>query len=327
VTGVRTQSAVDPAGIGVDGFLDRASRLGFRDDDLTDLGTATARWLGTSRHRDELADRAERVRAGIGELTVTGDDPWVGLPAGPDSGLLPMLALLITADEVVAYQVRRGVGEDAAWRNLSDLGQQVRVHRLTYGRFGLHTHGWLRIAWAGGFAWLGRLQFNLQHLPYTGEWVLSTHIPRRSSDDDGPRSGALTPARVDASFRRAVSYFAERFGDVATRDFWCHSWLLAPELAEALPGSNIAAFQQRWTLDDRVDDGDEDALFFTFSRRSDPADPLDLGELPRVTSLERAVLDRLGAGEHWTLRRGRIPQASIPPASSPPATIPPQEDR
>lgn len=315
------QSTADPARIGVDGFLDRARRLGFRAEDLDDLRSASADWLGESRHRDELADRAERVRAGIGELTLTGADPWAGLPAGPDSGLLPMLALLITADEVVAYQVGRGVAEDAAWRNLSDLGQQARVHRLTYGRFGLHTHGWLRIAWSGGFAWLGRLQFNLQHLPHTGEWVLSTHIPRRSSDDDGPRSGALTPASVDASFRRAVAYFAEHFGDVPTSDFWCHSWLLAPELAEALPGSNIAAFQRRWTLDDRVDDGDEDALFFTFARRSTPADPLDLGKLPRTTSLERAVLDRLGADEHWTLRRGRISQASVAQASTP------EEDR
>jgi hypothetical protein len=309
---VPIQPSVDPAGIAVDTLLDRARKLGFRDDDLADLRAAAAPWLGDLRHRHELADRAERVRAGIGELTVSGDDPWAGLPAGPDNGLLPLLALLITADEVVAYQVGRGVAEDTAWRNLSDLGQQVRVHRLTYGRFGLHTHGWLRIAWAGGFAWLGRLQFNLQHLPDTGEWVLSTHIPRRSSDDDGPRSGALTPASVDASFGRAVDYFAGHFRDVPTGDFWCHSWLLAPELAEALPGSNIAAFQQRWTLDDRVDDGDEDALFFTFARRPDPGYRLDLAALPRTTSLERAVLDRLDAGEHWTLRRGRIPQASTP---------------
>jgi hypothetical protein len=313
---VRIQVPVDQARSGVDALLDRARRLAFRDEDLADLRAASAVWLAERQHRDELAERAERLRAGIGELTVSGDDPWAGLPEGPDNGLLPLLALLTTADDVVAYQAGRGVAEDAAWRNLSDLGQQVWVHRLTYGRFGLHTHGWLRIAWAGGFAWLGRLQFNLQHLPHTGEWVLSTHIPRRSSDDNGPRSGALSSASVDASFVRAAAYFAEHFPDVATTDFWCHSWLLAPELAAALPGSNIAAFQQRWTLDDRVDDGDEDAVFFTFARRP----PLDLGELPRATSLERAVLDRLGAGEHWTLRCGRISQASIPPASIPPAS-------
>jgi hypothetical protein len=73
-----------------------------------------------------------------------------------------------------------------------------------------------------------------------------------------------------------------------------------------LPGSNIAAFQQRWALDERVAEGDADALFFTFARRS----PVDTATLPRDTSLQRAVLDRLAAGEHWPLRRGRIPQSS-----------------
>lgn len=287
-------------------LVERAGQLGFRDEDRAELEIATADLLADARRSAELADRIERLRAGIGVLSVDGADPWAGLPAGPDDGLIPMLTLLVVAPEVVAYQMARRVPEEQAWRNLSDLGQQVWVHRLTYGRFGLHTHGWLRIAWAGGFAWLGRLQFNLQRLGTGEEWVLSTHIPRRSSDD-GPRSGALSPAAVDDSFTRAVRYFAEHFPDLATTDFWCHSWLLAPELAEALPGSNIAAFQRRWRLEERVDDGDGDAIFFTFARRP----PYDLDELPRTTSLERAVLERIETGGHWPLRRGRIPQADF----------------
>jgi hypothetical protein len=285
-------------------LVERATRLGFRAEDLADLQRAAPALLADPAVRAALGERTDRLRAGIGELTVSGDDPWAGLPDGPDDGLLPMLSLLASADDVVAYQVARGVSEGDAWRNLSDLGQQVGAHRLTYGRFGLHTHGWLRRPWAGGFAWLGRLQFNLEHLRRTDEWVLSTHIPRRSSDD-GPHSGALAPPSVDDSFARAVPYFARHFPDYPTSDFWCFSWLLAPELAEALPGSNIAAFQRRWTLDEQVDDGDEDAVFFTFSRRP----PVDLDALPRTTSLERAVLDRLTDGGHWPLRRGRIPHS------------------
>lgn len=293
--------------IEVSTLVARAGRLGFGADDIADLERAAAIFLTDAGNRTELAERTDRLRAGIGELTVSGEDPWAGLPAGPDEGLLPMLALLATADDVVGYQIGRGVPEPDAWRNLSDLGQQAWVHRLTYGRFGLHTYGWLRIAWAGGFAWLGRLQFNLQHLDAGAEWVLSTHIPRRSSDDGGARSGALTAAAVDASFARAVAYFAEHYPDLPTTDFWCLSWLLDPELAVALPGSNIAAFQQRWTLDDDVQPGDDDAIFFTFARRP----PVDLDRLPRSTSLERAVLGRLAAGHHWAVRSGRIPQDSF----------------
>jgi hypothetical protein len=301
---VRTEAPID-----VPGLLARARRLGFDETDLADLDVAAADWLADPAHRVELGDRVDRLRAGVGRLQVDGDDPWAGLPDGPDDGLLPMIALLATAEQVVDYQCARGVPLDQAWLDLSDLGQQVRVHRLTYGRFGLHTQGWLRIAWAGGFAWHGRLQFNLQWLQDCAEWVLSTHIPRRSAEE-GPRSGALTPSGVDDSFARAERFFAAHFPDVVTTEFWCHSWLLAPELAAALPGSNIAAFQQRWTLEDRVDEGDEDAIFFTFARRP----PVVADALPRGTSLERAVLDRLAAGEHWTLRRGRIRQSMIRPA-------------
>ncbi|HET9647473.1 MAG TPA: acyltransferase domain-containing protein [Microlunatus sp.] len=302
------------AEIGVAGVLDRAARLGFRGRDLDELGPAAEEVFGTSTATAEVADRAAWLRAGIGDYTVSGPDPWQGMGGGPDDGLVPMLALIVAADDVVAHLRKRGVSEAEAWLNLSDLGQQVWVHRLTYARFGLHTHGWLRIAWSGGFAWLGRLQFNLQPLGPTGArtWVLSTHIPRRGSDHDGPRSGALTGESVDDSFARAVRYFAEHYPELPTHDFWCHSWLLDPALASALPGSNIAAFQRRWVLEDHAGDGDDDAVFFTFARRR----PVPLDELPRRTRLERAVLERLERGDHWALRTGRIPQSAYARAGS-----------
>lgn len=284
-----------------------AGRLGFSEQDLPGVERMAANVLTDPELSAELAGRAELLRAGIGRFAVDGPDPWAGLPDAPDAGAIPMLALLATAPDVVAHQLGRGVPEAQAWRNLSDLGQQVRVHRLAYGRFGLHNQGWLRTVWAGGFAWLGRLQFNAQPLP-GGEWVLSTHIPRRGSDG-APRSGALSPDAVDDSFARASRFYAKHFPDLPATHFWCHSWLLAPELAAALPGSNIAAFQQRWTLDDQIEHGDDDAVYFTFARRAS----YDLRRLPRTTRLERAVASRLEQGEHWTLRSGRIPRATFPP--------------
>ena len=158
-----------------------------------------------------------------------------------------------------------------------DLGQQVWVHRLTYGRFGLHTHGWLRIAWAGGFAWLGRLQFNLQHLPRVASGCCPPTSRGAAPTTTARGRGALTPASVDASFAGRCRTSPSTFRDVPTSEFWCHSWLLAPELADALrdPTSPRSSGAGRWTIG--VDDGDADALFFTFARRP----PVDLGELPR----------------------------------------------
>jgi GNAT-like C-terminal domain/N-acyltransferase N-terminal domain len=298
---VRTGTPID-----ADAVVRSAARLGFEGDDLTDLETAARKYLHDPANRGCVSEVADRVRSQIGDLTVSGQNPWAGLPDGPDDGLVPMLALLATADDVIGFQRSRGVAEESAWHNLADVGQQVWVHRLTYGRFGLHTQGWLRIVWAGSFAWLGRLQFNLQRLDPPGDWVLSTHIPRRS-EVGGSRSGSLAPASVDDSFRRAVGYFAAHFPDVRTVDFWCSSWLLDPVLAAALPDTNIAAFQRRWALEDQTTDGDEDAVFFTFARRP----PVEVAELPRRTRLERAVVDRLVAGEHWAVRSGRIPQHDL----------------
>lgn len=215
-----------------------------------------------------------------------------------------MIALLVAADEVRDFHHGRGVPDDLSWKALSDLGQQVWVHRQTYGSFGLHAHGWLRCAWSGALYWLGRLQFNLQQddrpdgtgQPGSeGRWVLSSHIPQ---------SGPLTPAAVDESFALASTFFAEHFADYPVREFHCLSWLLDPQLVSVLaPDSNMVLFQQRWSLYGEAILGDQDALFFTFRRRGD----VDLDLLPQETSLQRAIVGRLKAGDHWNLWKGRTP--------------------
>ncbi|HEY5787144.1 MAG TPA: acyltransferase domain-containing protein [Microlunatus sp.] len=294
----------------------RLTLLGFRDDDRAAAVSAVAAVLARPAEVAAVQTMAERLALAVGVI----GDPWDGsLPwpwraEGTDSpygsGVLELLALLVSVDEVRAYHASRGIGDDDSWRALSDLGQQVFVHRLTYGSFGLHTQDWLRVAWSGALYWLGRLQFNLQPDPLApgdpatkgepahGTWVLSTHIPR---------SGPLTPVEVDASFAAARIFFAEYFGEFSVGAFHCHSWLLDPELAAALPvTSNMALFQRRWTLAGEEGDGDEDAVFFTFAERP----PVDLSSLPRDTTLQRAILDRLVNGGHWHVCHGLIPYTS-----------------
>ncbi len=204
--------------LAADDLPERLTLLGFRGDDRTDALAAAAAVLERPAEVAAVQTMAERLVPAIGVI----GDPWDGsLPwpwraEGTDSaygaGVLELLALVATVDEVRAYHASRGIGGDDSWRALSDLGQQVFVHRLTYGAFGLHTHDWLRVAWSGALYWLGRLQFNLQRDPLdpgaeaAGTWVLSTHIPR---------SGPLTPAEVDASFAAARTFFAEHFADFA----------------------------------------------------------------------------------------------------------------
>ena len=151
----------------------------------------------------------------------------------------------------------------------------------------------------------------------------------------------------ESPFARAAAFFPTHFPDRPVTDFWCRSWLLDPALAAALdPASNMARFQARWRLYGEPMPGDEDALFFTFARRGEvdlatlprqhlgrpgPAGrgprrraqagdrtgdrgrvrEVDLATLPRDTTLQRVVADRLRAGGHWAVRTGRLPLTTI----------------
>jgi hypothetical protein len=276
-------------------------RLGFRGDDVPGVLTAAAAAAESPDALSQIGLYAERLVGLIGVLPGTDTaDPWEGIRAqatAAEAGVVAILTLVVTAPEVGCFHRGRGIADDISWRSLADLGQQVWVHRQTFGEFGLHTYDWLCIVWCGALYWLGRLQFNLQ---LDGdEWVLSTHIPA---------TGPLTRGGVDDSFRAATEFFASHFADYPTQLFYCSSWLLDPELAKALPsGSNMADFQRRWKLYGEAMQGDADALFFTFYRRG----PVDLDTLPRQTTLQRAILDRLKAGQHWSVWQGRIPQPGV----------------
>jgi len=277
---------------------DRAlAALGFHDDDRVDVQRAIDAALNEPERLREIARLARRLQAAIGEFSRTDgifDDPaatsdWRGI------GVLPMLALIAAADDVRAFHRSRGVPAAISDRSLSDLGQQAWVHRRTFGGFGLHTYGWMAHAYSGNLYWLGRLQFNL--LQRADGWALSTHIPE---------SGPLTPDAVDDSFRQAAAFFAEHFSDYPTHLFHCGSWLLDPQLADVLkPESNMVRFQKLWALEGTPTPADDDAIFFVFRRRGD----VDRSTLPRDTSLQRAILDRLAAGGHWNAWDGTVEQA------------------
>jgi hypothetical protein len=268
--------------------------LGFHDDDRLDAQRAIAAALDDPERLTEIAELSARLTAAIGDIgaPLTAFDRPAAASGWRGTGVLAMLALLAMADEVRAFHRSRGIPLDISNRSLSDLGQQSWVHRRTFGEFGLHTYEWLQTAFGGNLYWLGRLQFNL--VQHGGDWMLSTHIPE---------SGPLTPEAVDDAFEQATAFFAEHFPEYPTRLFHCGSWLLDPQLAEVLrPESNMVRFQQRWRLEGEPVPADEDAVFFVFRRRGE----IDRGALPRETSLQRAILDRLDAGGHWNLWHGTL---------------------
>ncbi|HJG51299.1 MAG TPA: acyltransferase domain-containing protein [Brachybacterium faecium] len=224
----------------------------------------------------------------------------------PGEGLIAILALAAGTSTVQAWHHERGLSSAQSWEVLADLGQQMRVHRRSSGRLGLHQVGWMELNWRGRLVSLGRLQFDLHRVERgtpQERWMIGTHIPA---------TGPLDPAAVEESFDRATAYFTARYADLVREhpagappfghEFHCHSWLVNPLLPEALGAdSNLGGFAARWELVSHAQ-ADDDAAFFVFGVRP----PYDPAALPRTTRLERLVGERLADGRGWQVGLGRL---------------------
>lgn len=222
-------------------------------------------------------------------------------------GVLPLLALVLTAPAVREEHARRDVPSQVSDASLADLGQQVWKDRQVNGSTGLHNQVWLTRVWSGQLLKLGRLQFELTRSPVG---MLESPVPVLDIHID--ESGPLYPQEVDDSLRQASTFFEDHFPEVGPIDwFTCRSWLLDPGLAWRMPDSNLADFARRFTLWE-VEEKDRDALYFGFGM--EPAvgagRPDDLAALPADTSLRRAVIELWRDGEPAMLCSGRIPVIS-----------------
>lgn len=271
--------------------------LGITEADRRQVGAAVAALSGDDLRR--IAATADRLADRVGRIDGMAPGFFDDLPDEPGRprGVLALLALIATTAEVRAAHAARGISPEESASGLADLGQQLSVHRLVFGEFGLHTQNWMTVAWSGAMFWLGRLQFNILPRPAGAtterDWVISTHIPR---------TGGLDPAAVDDAFARAADFFGRHFADHPADHFHCDSWLLDPQLAARLaPAGNMATFQRRWTLFGEGVAADEDPMFFVFNRRPPLPDP---ATLPRETSLQRAIVDHWAAGGHWSRWQG-----------------------
>ena len=199
--------------------------------------------------------------------------------------------------DIRRFHVQRRIPEEISWATLADLGRNLKRDRLLLGDGGLRTSGWLTLHFRGSLYQLGRLQFHRladrsKDSFRTGEPALGIHIPE---------SGPLTPEVCDDSFAQTRPFFARYFPEAPTNLGICASWLLDPQLAEYLPpDANIIQFQRRFELVGAGYDGDADVLRFVFHRIA----PYRLDDLPERTTLERAIVAHLRAGNHWRNRTG-----------------------
>ena len=240
---------------------------------------------------------------------VDGPPPFPPMPEalGPLHRYFHVYVLLAALPSVRAFHSKRGIPDGISRLTLADLGRNMAVHRRRYGMGGLDMGPWLMRHFRGLIYQLGRLQFERARLgTRTGNAVaaimpaygpgsqsLEVHVPEFF--------GPLSPRACDASFTHAREFFDRYFPEEAPGVAACHSWLLDAQLAEYLPEtSNIMRFQRRFRPAYQYDEPhDEDIQRFVFGRVAS-----DLAELAGRTTLERAVIDHLRMGRHWTAGAG-----------------------
>lgn len=288
-------------------------RLGITGQDHAELRALIAPAMADQEILTEVTRTANLLRASAGLEPPAADlgsleerHNLLQQRLAPGEGLLSILALVVSTSTVRAWHRERGLSAEQSWHVLADLGQQMRVHRRSSGRLGLHQLAWMALNWRGRLVHLGRLQFDL-HRTEKGttheRWVIGAHIPA---------TGPLEPAAVDESLDQATAYFTTHYADLDTarpseaapfgHEFLCDSWLVNPLLTEELgANSNLGAFAGRWERlsYERSDDG---AAFFVFGERP----PYEVTALPRRTRLERLVAERLADGRGWESGHGRL---------------------
>lgn len=116
-----------------------------------------------------------------------------------------------------------------------------------------------------------------------------------------PAIGPMDETSCRESLSRAVPFFGQHFPEHTIKGLMCESWLLDPQLADHLPGSNLAKFLALFHLFPQPGANDGQIYERVFGSK-----PVDLKTAPRDTSLRRAVLDHEINGGRWRNMRGYI---------------------
>lgn len=141
------------------------------------------------------------------------------------------------------------------------------------------------------------------------EWEVVLQRGARVLDLHLPSGGGLGPQVIAYSMRRAKEFFARHFPDRPHVGVVCASWVFNPNMADFLPAdSNLVRLVQSVRLFP-IKISPNQGLGFIF-RREEKFDP---ATAPRDTSLQRAVLDYLAAGNTWRCGGMFLPAEEMAP--------------
>lgn len=214
---------------------------------------------------------------------------------GEDADHTRILACMLraSADAWTVYR-EKGIDDEIYF---STMKCYTRFINETFRMTGRHyfDREWWTVRQAGCHLFrIGELEYEI--VPGENSFRISMHIP---SDAD------LSAASVEESLRRAEQFFSAYYPETGQAEYFCHSWLLDPQLRRMLPeGSNIVGFQNRFTVDGEgeKDDGILQWLFHTKAA--------DYEALPEDTTLQRGVKRHLLSGGCIRSTYGRLNRGS-----------------
>jgi GNAT-like C-terminal domain/N-acyltransferase N-terminal domain len=231
---------------------------------------------------------------------------------GAEGRLFYFYLFALCFDEAVAYLRQRGTPENVIDSTMNILAQHSATYERKWGDLGVEAGWWMLIVLRGELLQIGSLEFHLVSLgvgTLSPEWydesVAAALGPgfRRGDSSLGlhiPQDADLSPPALDRTFAEARSTLGKLWPAERRRLATCRSWIMDDRLTTMLrPDSNLVRFQQRFELVPGWVEDDDDVLDFVFRL---PATAF--GDLPKQTSLERAVIAILERGEHWHTRSG-----------------------
>ena len=237
--------------------------------------------------------------------------------AGLPGQFLYFYLFVLCAPGTIAFLRAAACPEGVIDLTMSVLVQLSALHEKKWQSLGIETGWWLFPILRGELIQVGSLWFhrvnlgvgNLSPDPWISDQEATTLGVgfRRGDPSIGlhiPQGAALDPATLDATFAHARQVITSMWPTSGRRLATCQTWMLDPQLMMYLAqDSNVLAFQRRFnvltTWAPTWADGDSSIVEFAFRSPGVP-----LAQLPRDTTLQRAVHDHIEHGGHWFVQPG-----------------------
>jgi hypothetical protein len=291
--------------------------LGFSPDQTAKVGGAWNGFRDDEEWSSLLASLVTMVEVQRGHIDAT-IPIWDDLDdAGLFGQLLYFYLFALCAPGTIAFLRAAACPESVIDKTMSVLVQLSELHETKWKSFGIETGWWLFPILRGeliqvGSLWFHRVNLGVGNLSpdpwFNDEEAAALGVGFRRGDPSIglhiPQDAALDPATLDATFAQAREVVASIWPASGRRLATCQTWMLDPQLRSYLANdSNILAFQRRFnvitTWVPTWADGDSSIIEFVFRTPGVP-----LVQLPRDTTLQRAVHDHRERGGHWFVQPG-----------------------